>query len=396
MIVGYELHPACEAWPDLSEKELDALAEDIRKNGLHEPLTLWRDGSLLDGKNRARACERIGVEPATRTHDGDPYAFSASVNDNRRHATEIERKAARARLAALAAAETEPGSGGDRRSEDFKFRAGNLNEERKNAAFAKDVANIRAIQKHGTAAEQAAVMSGEVPIGRTADAVRTRRRPGSERAAPKRIPQSGAIAERMGAAQSPLSDALALPTDAARDAEIAHLKRLNAELELKLAASDARILEFESALADKGKTIGDLRLELQLAYEKAEEHHRLWERYQTQLREKDDTIEALETQLAEARGAHKPASLNEALAEAFPVKVAKAKRSRGRPKGDQPWLAEGITRNAYYQRRQREKRLKGRAPMGAEPPPLAEQAPPLRPSGLRRRRLTPPVSPATA
>jgi hypothetical protein len=92
-LIEYELHPACAAWPEMSPKELAALADDIALNGLREPITLTPDGQLLDGRNRALACEMAGVEiPAGKieTYDGDPWLFSISRNARRRHMVSVD------------------------------------------------------------------------------------------------------------------------------------------------------------------------------------------------------------------------------------------------------------------------------------------------------------------
>jgi hypothetical protein len=81
----YELHPACAVWPEMQPEALHELADDIALNGLHEPLTLAPDGRLLDGRNRALACELAGIEPHTVVYAGDPAPFSLSKNARRRH-----------------------------------------------------------------------------------------------------------------------------------------------------------------------------------------------------------------------------------------------------------------------------------------------------------------------
>lgn len=68
--------------------EFQNLVEDIRTNGLIEPLWLTPDGSLLDGRNRAQACLELGIDVATRVYDGDdPISFVISLNLKRRHLT---------------------------------------------------------------------------------------------------------------------------------------------------------------------------------------------------------------------------------------------------------------------------------------------------------------------
>jgi ParB-like chromosome segregation protein Spo0J len=112
------VHPAAELLPPLSADELQELGEDIRARGLLVPIVLYLDPdgglSLLDGRNRLDAMERVGIEfviiatpPSTATlmgdvlnpagktatlvKDIDPYAFVVSTNVHRRHLT-AERK----------------------------------------------------------------------------------------------------------------------------------------------------------------------------------------------------------------------------------------------------------------------------------------------------------------
>jgi hypothetical protein len=89
--VIYEPHPAADVWPMLDEIEMASLAESIADVGLLEPIVLTPDGLLLDGRNRARACEIVSVEPTTVVYDGDPIAFVLARNDQRRHMTKGQR-----------------------------------------------------------------------------------------------------------------------------------------------------------------------------------------------------------------------------------------------------------------------------------------------------------------
>jgi hypothetical protein len=77
-------HPAAEIFPMLDSKELDALASDIKSNGLCHPLVMYQ-GVLLDGRNRLAACKIASVEPSFTEYTGDsPVAFVISVNIKRR------------------------------------------------------------------------------------------------------------------------------------------------------------------------------------------------------------------------------------------------------------------------------------------------------------------------
>jgi hypothetical protein len=175
----YPVHPLCAMYPDYTPEALVELAGDVGAHSLRDPITFTPDGRLLDGKNRVRACELAGVEitsDMTEVHHGDPLAFVISKNDQRRHMTEEQRRATRAKLAAFAAAETEAGAGGDRRSDNFKSATADLKDEKKAKAFANDVSYVRAIEKHGTPEEKAAVFSGKAPMRKTAQAALARAR----------------------------------------------------------------------------------------------------------------------------------------------------------------------------------------------------------------------------
>jgi hypothetical protein len=50
--------------PPLSESELALLEESLRREGLREPLLVWKETYiLLDGHNRLRLCQKLGIEP---------------------------------------------------------------------------------------------------------------------------------------------------------------------------------------------------------------------------------------------------------------------------------------------------------------------------------------------
>lgn len=81
-------------FPLMEGVEFDALVEDIRQNGVIEPVWLYQD-RVLDGRNRVRDCEQLGIEPPTRvwTGDGSPLAFVVSTNLKRRHLSDSQRAA---------------------------------------------------------------------------------------------------------------------------------------------------------------------------------------------------------------------------------------------------------------------------------------------------------------
>jgi hypothetical protein len=50
-----EFHPLANIFPLIEGKDFADLVDDIRLNGLHEPIVLYR-GQILDGRNRYCAC----------------------------------------------------------------------------------------------------------------------------------------------------------------------------------------------------------------------------------------------------------------------------------------------------------------------------------------------------
>jgi ParB-like chromosome segregation protein Spo0J len=94
----------------LSKPELDELANDIRDNGLQNPIIRQGD-VIIDGRNRLAACKLVKVEPEFKEFTGtDPVAFIISQNIHRRHLTESQRAMVAAKIANME-------RGGDRKSD---------------------------------------------------------------------------------------------------------------------------------------------------------------------------------------------------------------------------------------------------------------------------------------
>lgn len=90
-MVNYEFHDAANELPMLSGGRLEELVEDIKANGLKQPIVLY-DGKVLDGRNRYTACLAAGVEPTFIDFvGGDPYAYVWSLNGQRRDLTQDQR-----------------------------------------------------------------------------------------------------------------------------------------------------------------------------------------------------------------------------------------------------------------------------------------------------------------
>jgi hypothetical protein len=186
----YELHPACAAWPTMKPEELRDLADDILANGMRDPLTLTPDGLLLDGRNRALACEMAGVEPATTIFDGNPWLFSLSRNKHRRHMTIDQIAMVAATLAtrrggasignqnaSKATGSNEPVVPGEGFSIAQVAAAAGVPET--------SIKSAKVVLKHGTEQEKADVRSGKAKLRKAADTVRSREQPNQRPTTPR-------------------------------------------------------------------------------------------------------------------------------------------------------------------------------------------------------------------
>jgi protein gp37 len=98
-----EFHPLADIFPLMQGPDFDALAEDIRSNGLRERITVTSDGKIIDGRNRYLACLKAKVEPKFDEYKGkgNLLAYVISKNLHRRHLDESQRGMVAARLATM-------------------------------------------------------------------------------------------------------------------------------------------------------------------------------------------------------------------------------------------------------------------------------------------------------
>jgi N6-adenosine-specific RNA methylase IME4 len=99
-----EAHKLAELFPLIEGADFEALRDDIKANGLIDPVVTL-EGKILDGRNRYRACQAAGVEIVTTeflpSEDGDPLQWVISKNLKRRHLNESQRAMVAAKLANL-------------------------------------------------------------------------------------------------------------------------------------------------------------------------------------------------------------------------------------------------------------------------------------------------------
>jgi N6-adenosine-specific RNA methylase IME4 len=98
-----KFHPLAEILPLLEGDAFEEFVADIAEHGLLNPIMLF-ESKVLDGRNRARACETAGIEPRYVEFTGDSRAAAAYVlsqNVHRRHLDPSMRAMVAARMANL-------------------------------------------------------------------------------------------------------------------------------------------------------------------------------------------------------------------------------------------------------------------------------------------------------
>jgi hypothetical protein len=78
----FPIHEFCRILPWMTKSGMDSLTGDIKRHGLHHPITIYQ-GRILDGKCRYRACLRAGVAPSFvefRGNELEALAYVVSMN----------------------------------------------------------------------------------------------------------------------------------------------------------------------------------------------------------------------------------------------------------------------------------------------------------------------------
>lgn len=93
----YEIHSFAARFPLIEGDEFDELVANIKEHGLNQPIALTADGrTIVDGRNRYRACVAVGMEPRFYQLPSDwseirIIDWIVSQNVHRRHLTTSQR-----------------------------------------------------------------------------------------------------------------------------------------------------------------------------------------------------------------------------------------------------------------------------------------------------------------
>lgn len=161
-----QVHPAAELFPMIDDEAARSIADDIALHGLIEPGWLMPDGTLLDGRNRLRACESVGVDMRWKVYEGtDPIGFVLSINLQRRHLTVGQKAAVGVELLPMYEAEAKVrqiASGGDVRRRSVQVDLPQPLQVKERAPQARDRA-ADAVGVSGKAIAQAKRVSEQAP-----------------------------------------------------------------------------------------------------------------------------------------------------------------------------------------------------------------------------------------
>lgn len=94
-------HKYSNLFPMMNLQEFNGLKRDIKENGLIEDIITF-EGTILDGRNRFKACKESKVKPRFKEYNGNnPLQFVISTNLKRRHLNESQRAVVGSKLATL-------------------------------------------------------------------------------------------------------------------------------------------------------------------------------------------------------------------------------------------------------------------------------------------------------
>ncbi len=96
-----EIHTLANIFPKMQEGEFEKLVEDVKANGVLEPIWIF-ENKIIDGRHRFFAAQKLEIDCPKRQYEGsDPLGFVLSLNLRRRHLNESQRAMVAAKLANL-------------------------------------------------------------------------------------------------------------------------------------------------------------------------------------------------------------------------------------------------------------------------------------------------------
>ena len=149
--------------------DIEQLAEDIKTNGLIQPIVVSKDLVLLCGERRLRACQALGltevdvvVKDAADAHEA--LVMEISENENRKPFTVSERLAYAAKLLPVAKEEARERQSGDRKQRESKGKVRDLVAKDVGFGSGKTFERAKAVSESGQSDLVEAMDSGDMSI----------------------------------------------------------------------------------------------------------------------------------------------------------------------------------------------------------------------------------------
>lgn len=212
----YKEHPIAAIFPMMSDEQYQAFKSDVAEHGLKSSGLLYQ-GKILDGRNRHRACQELGIQmewqevELSEDVEFDPIAYVISHNLHRRHLTEPQRSIVAAKIATM-----KPGDAKSQRDDAqicaSQAEAANLlSVSRRSVQTARQILDsgskelVQAVEQDKVSLNQAASIIKSVPdkaeqsklVSQGKDAIK------AATAKPKQKPNSNAKPKEVPASQAP-------------------------------------------------------------------------------------------------------------------------------------------------------------------------------------------------
>lgn len=255
----YAVHPAAEIFPPMTEEEFAGLVADIKEHGQRDLIVLY-DGAVLDGRNRLRACQALGIEPRFEDwpNSEDPQTYVVSKNLHRRHLNTSQRAMVAGRIANIELGQV----GGGHPKTDTQKTASEAASLLNIATGTVDCAKV--VLRDGTREEIEAIESGRASVSPTAKQIRKRapkKQPKKKKTAalsqtgknPERIERRRINAEIWGHVRDALTHLTSLPLPA----DVVSIARANDRAGLideRLAQSLNWLKDFENEWSHRDQT----------------------------------------------------------------------------------------------------------------------------------------------
>lgn len=160
--VQHDIHESAELFPMMDAQEFTKLCESIDRNGQQEPI--WTvDGKVIDGRNRLKACDELGIEPMMEERgieESQVVDVVLALNLDRRHLSASQRAMVASKVSRLR------GSSGVGSLDEVQNCTSKTQAEAADelGVSLRSVKSARHVEDHGTPELRESVESGEVSV----------------------------------------------------------------------------------------------------------------------------------------------------------------------------------------------------------------------------------------